>query len=95
MASSDLDINYVARLARLSLSPEEQQTLTAQLGNILGYIAKLKEVNVEGVEPLSHAVPLTNVTRPDEMFPSLTQDEALQNAPARAAGLFVVPKIVE
>ena len=95
MASSDLDINYVARLARLSLSPEEQQTLGAQLANILGYIAKLKEVNVEGIEPLSHAVPLTNVTRPDEVTSSLTNEEALRNAPAKAGGLFVVPKIIE
>lgn len=95
MADGDLDIKYVARLARLALSPEEEKTLGAQLENILGYIAKLKEVNVDGVEPMSHAVPLVNVTRPDEPGDSLANDDALRNAPARAGGLFVVPKIVE
>ena len=95
MSDGDFDIKYVARLARLELSSQEEETLGAQLGNIIGYIAKLKEVNVEGVEPTSHAVPLVNVTRPDEVAPSLSNAEALQNAPASGAGLFVVPKIVE
>jgi aspartyl-tRNA(Asn)/glutamyl-tRNA(Gln) amidotransferase subunit C len=95
MADGDLDIKYVARLARVALSPEEEKTLGAQLGNILGYIAKLKEVNVDGVEPMAHAVPLVNVTRPDEAGESLSNDDALRNAPAKAGGLFVVPKIVE
>ncbi|HAM73505.1 MAG TPA: Asp-tRNA(Asn)/Glu-tRNA(Gln) amidotransferase subunit GatB [Verrucomicrobiales bacterium] len=95
MSDGDFDIHYVARLARLALSPEEERTLGAQLGNILGYIAKLKEVDVTGVEPMAHAVPLVNVTRPDEAGPSLSNEAALQNAPAKAGGLFVVPKIVE
>ena len=95
MSSGDFDINYVARLARLSLTPEEQQTLGSQLGNILGYIAQLKEVNVEGIDPTSHAVPLVNVMRPDVSRESFTNEEALLNAPSRANGLFVVPKIVE
>lgn len=92
---SDFDIHYVARLARIALTPEEEAQLGAQLGNILGYIEKLKEVDVSGVEPTAHAFPLVNVTRPDVIEPSLPHDEALQNAPARAGGLFVVPKIVE
>ena len=92
---SDFNIHYVARLARIALTPEEEQRLGAQLGNILGYIAKLREVDVSGVEPMSHAFPLTNIMRPDVAEPSLTQEEALRNAPARASGLFVVPKIVE
>ncbi len=66
-----------------------------QLGNILGYIEKLKEVNVSGVDPTAHAFPLVNVVRPDEIRPSLTNEEALRNAPAQANGLFMVPKIVE
>jgi len=65
------------------------------LGNILGYIEKLKEVNVSGVDPTAHAFPLVNVVRPDEIRPSLTNEEALRNAPAQANGLFMVPKIVE
>ena len=90
-----LDVKYVAHLARLSLSPDEEQRIGAQLGHILGYIEKLKEVDVSGVEPTAHAFPLVNVTRADEVRPSLTQDEALRNAPAQANGLFIVPKIVE
>jgi aspartyl-tRNA(Asn)/glutamyl-tRNA(Gln) amidotransferase subunit C len=92
---SDFNIQYVARLARIALSPEEEARLGAQLGNILGYIEKLKEVDVTGVEPTAHAFPLVNVVRPDEIQPSLPHDEALRNAPAKASGLFVVPKIVE
>jgi aspartyl-tRNA(Asn)/glutamyl-tRNA(Gln) amidotransferase subunit C len=92
---SDFNIHYVARLARISLTPEEEACLGSQLGNILGYIEKLKEVDVRGVEPTAHAFPLVNVTRPDVIEPSLPHEEALRNAPAQAGGLFVVPKIVE
>ncbi len=92
---SDFDVKYVAHLARLNLTPEEETKLGAQLGNILGYIEKLNEVDVSGVEPTAHAFPIINVWRADEIKPSLTNEEALQNAPAKANGLFVVPKIVE
>ena len=95
MAASDFDIKYVAHLARLKLSAAEEEKLGSQLGNILGYIEKLKAVDVSQVEPTAHAVPLLNVTRPDEVRPSLTNEEALRNAPAKANGLFIVPKIVE
>ena len=69
MPSEDFDIKYVAHLARLKLSSAEEIKLTAQLGSILGYIEKLKEVDVSGVEPTAHAFPLFNVTRPDEIRP--------------------------
>ena len=95
MAAVEIDVKYVAHLARLSLSPDEEQKIGAQLGNILGYIEKLKEVDVTGVEPTAHAFPLVNVTRPDEVRPSISNEEALRNAPANANGLFIVPKIVE
>ena len=95
MAAADFDIKYVAHLARLKLAPEEEKKFGEQLGEVLGYIEKLKAVDVSQVEPTAHAVPLVNVTRPDEVRPSLTNDEALRNAPARANGLFLVPKIVE
>ena len=95
MAAADFDIKYVAHLARLKLAPEEEKKFGEQLGQVLGYIEKLKAVDVSQVEPTAHAVPLVNVTRPDEVRPSLTNDEALRNAPARANGLFLVPKIVE
>lgn len=92
---SDFNIQYVSRLARIRLEPEEEARLGEQLGNILGYIAQLREVDVSGVEPMAHAFPLTNVSRPDEVEPSMTQDEALANAPARGSGLFVVPTVIE
>jgi aspartyl-tRNA(Asn)/glutamyl-tRNA(Gln) amidotransferase subunit C len=95
MAAVEIDVKYVAHLARLSLSPAEEQIIGAQLGNILGYIEKLKQVDVRGVEPTAHAFPLVNVTRPDQVRPSMPQEDALRNAPAHAHGLFIVPKIVE
>ncbi len=95
MAATDLDVKYVAHLARLHLTSDEEQKFGAQLGQILGYIEKLNELDVSGVEPTAHAVPLVNVTRSDAVRPSLTNEDALRNAPAKANGLFIVPKIVE
>jgi aspartyl-tRNA(Asn)/glutamyl-tRNA(Gln) amidotransferase subunit C len=95
MASAEMDIKYVAHLARLHLTPDEEKKLGAQLGNILGYIEKLNELDISNVEPTAHAVPMVNVTRADEVRPSLPHDAALHNAPAQANGLFIVPKIVE
>jgi aspartyl-tRNA(Asn)/glutamyl-tRNA(Gln) amidotransferase subunit C len=95
MAAAEIDIKYVAHLARLHLTPDEEKKLGTQLGGILGYIEKLKELDVANVEPTAHAVPLVNVTRPDKAGSSLPHAEALRNAPAQANGLFMVPKIVE
>ena len=95
MAATEIDVKYVAHLARLNLTKEEEQKFGAQLGQVLGYIEKLNRLDVSGVEPTAHAVPLVNVTRTDEVRPSLTNEEALRNAPAKANGLFMVPKIVE
>lgn len=95
MASTQFDIRYVAHLARITLTAEEEQILGAQLGQILGYVEKLQELDVSRVEPTAHAMPLTNVTRPDEVRPSLSHEDALRNAPAQANDLFLVPKIVE
>jgi len=95
MAAVQIDVKYVAHLARLSLTPEEEVKLSAQLGNILGYIEKLRELDVTNVEPTAHAVPMVNVTRADEVRPSLPHEAALRNAPKQSGGLFVVPKIVE
>jgi len=95
MASAEIDIKYVAHLARLHLTPDEEKKLGAQLGHILGYVEKLNELEVSNVEPTAHAVPMVNVTRADEVRPSLPHNAALRNAPAQANGLFIVPKIVE
>jgi aspartyl-tRNA(Asn)/glutamyl-tRNA(Gln) amidotransferase subunit C len=95
MRAPRVEIRDVARLARLALTPEEEARFGAQLGEVLAYMEQLKEVEVTGVEPMAHAVPLSNVARPDTVRPSLPQAEVLRNAPAQANGLFVVPKIVE
>ena len=95
MSDSDFDIKYVANLARISLTPDEEARLGSQLGDILGYVKKLEELDVSDVEPMAHAVPLENVLRADEVQPSMSNEAALANAPKKANGLFVVPKIVE
>jgi aspartyl-tRNA(Asn)/glutamyl-tRNA(Gln) amidotransferase subunit C len=95
MAAAEIDIKYVAHLARIALTPDEEKKLAAQLAGIFGYIEKLKELDIAGVEPTAHAVPMVNVTRADEVKPSLPHDEAMRNAPKQASGLFIVPKIVE
>jgi len=92
---TEIDVAYIARLARLNLTPEETALFQRQLVQVLEHAAKLSEVNVEGVEPAAHAFPTFNVFRPDEPLDSLTQEEALRNAPRSANGLFIVPKVVE
>jgi aspartyl-tRNA(Asn)/glutamyl-tRNA(Gln) amidotransferase subunit C len=89
------EVDRVARLARLALTDEERERYTAQLNEILGYVEKLKELDVEGVEPTAHVVPLCNVTRPDRSRPSYGRDEMLANAPKRVDGFFKVPKMLE
>ena len=91
----EIDVKYVAHLARIQLTPEEEQKLGAQLGHILGFMDKLKTLDVSHVEPTAHAVPAVNVTRTDETRPSLPHEETMRNAPKQANGLFIVPKIVE
>ena len=95
MGETDFDIKYVANLARIALTPDEEAKLGAQLGDILGYIKQLEDLDVTDVEPMAHAVPLANVLRADEVRPSIPQEAALANAPKQANGLFIVPKIVE
>lgn len=95
MSAPDFDVKYVAHLARLRLTPVEEEKLGAQLRGILEYVDQLKSVDVTGIEPTAHSFPLVNVFRTDEVRPSLSLEDALRNAPAKANGLFMVPKIVE
>lgn len=92
---SDLDVAYVARLARLELSAEETELFQSQLGQVLEHAARLEELNLEDVAPAAHAVPMFNVLRADEARPGLSQEEALRNAPRSANGLFIVPRVLE
>ena len=89
------EVEQVARLARLHLNDEELERMREELDAILAYIDKLRELDVEGVEPTSHAVPLINVMRDDEVTPCLPQETALANAPDRAGKFFRVPRIIE
>lgn len=95
MAGHHMDVQYVAHLARLRLTPEEETKMGQQLDRILDYIEKLNEVEVSGVDPTAHAFPLVNVSRADEVNESLPHEDAMRNAPSVANGLFMVPKIVE
>jgi aspartyl-tRNA(Asn)/glutamyl-tRNA(Gln) amidotransferase subunit C len=89
------DVEHVARLSRLELSASEKERMRKELDGILSYIDKLRALDTRGVEPTSHAVPLTNVMRDDTEVASLPQDEMLANAPDRHGELFRVPKIIE
>jgi len=91
----DIDLEHVARLARLELTAEERERFGPQLAMILEHARKVGEVAADHVPPTSHPVPRSNVYRPDEPRPSLTHDEALANAPDPFEGRFRVPRIVE
>lgn len=93
--TSDLDVAYVARLARLNLTDAETELFRKQLGDVLNYVEKLREVDVSHVEPAAHAVPIFDVFREDEPRDWFTAGEALSNAPRKANNLFIVPKVVE
>ena len=88
-------VDHVARLARLDLSEEERKRMQAELTAILEHAEKVQALDLDGVPPTSHAVPLRNVTRPDEVAPSLPPEVALANAPRAEKGRFRVPRIME
>jgi aspartyl-tRNA(Asn)/glutamyl-tRNA(Gln) amidotransferase subunit C len=93
--NSDLDVAYVARLARLNLTDAETELFQKQLGDVLKYAEKLTEVDVSHVEPAAHALPIFNVFREDTPRDWFTAEQALSNAPRQANGLFIVTKVVE
>jgi aspartyl-tRNA(Asn)/glutamyl-tRNA(Gln) amidotransferase subunit C len=87
-------VRHVAKLARLELAPAEELRLTEELGAILDYVEQLGQVDVSGVEPTAHALPIRNVQREDRVTPSLSPEEVLRNAPAKEQGMFRVPRII-
>jgi len=93
--SSDLDVAYVARLARINLSEDEAKIFQKQLDDVLKYVEKLRQVDVTGVDMTGHALPVFNVFRDDAPRDWFTADQALTNASRQANGLFVVPRVVE
>lgn len=90
-----LNIDYVANLARLALSPEEKTQFSAQLGDVLHHIEQLAKVDVSGIEPTAHAFPIENVWHSDAARPGLSVTDALRNAPAQRDNMISVPKVVE
>lgn len=95
--SADLtrdDVTHVARLARLALTDEELDTFTAQLSDILSHVADLQNLDLDGVAPMVHPLPLTNVLREDVITPSLDRDEVLAQAPLAEDGRFRVPPVL-
>lgn len=91
----DLNIDRVAELARIALTPEEKAEFAAQLGEVLQHAEQLKQVDVSGVEPTAHAFAVENVWADDVAEPGLSVEAALQNAPAQRDNMIVVPKVVE
>lgn len=89
------DVAHVAMLARIQLSDEELDRLAGQLDQIVGWVGQINEVAADDVPPMSHPLPLTNVTRADEVRPSLTAEQALANAPASELDRFSVPRILD
>ncbi len=89
------EVEHVAQLARLELTEEEKDLFTGQMDAILAYVDKLNELDTANVVPTSHAVPMENAFREDEVRPSIGIDNALANAPERAEGFFRVPKVIE
>ena len=95
MTLTNQQVRHVAHLARLALSPEDEARFAQQLGGILDYVERLQSLDVTGIEPLAHAVPMTGGERPDELRPSLPRDEVLSGAPQRVGEGIAVPKIIE
>ena len=94
MAITRAEVAHLARLARISLSDDELDRMADQLDVIIGAVARVGEVAADDIPPTSHAVPLENVFRPDELRPGLTQEQALAGAPASEDGRFRVPQIL-
>ena len=89
------EVQQIAVLARLDLAADEQKQLVGQLNHILEYMDKLNELDTDTVEPLSHAVDVVNVLRPDKAVNQPQTEGMLQNAPARDGDFLSVPKIIE
>ena len=95
MSAPVIDIQKIATLARLKLSPEEADLYQTQLAKILDYMDVLARYDLGDVEPTAHAMPVHNVLRRDESRPSFSSAEALSNAPKSSHGQFQIPKVVE
>ncbi len=94
MAVSKADVDYIATLARLSFNDAEKEAMTHDLNEILNYVEKLNELDTENVEPLANMGDRTNVLREDKPVPSISNQDALKNAPDFQDRFFKVPKVI-
>lgn len=94
MAISSQQVEHIARLARLALDADQLTRVGEQMGRILEYVEQLNELDTEGVEPASHALPLANVAREDRVCQRLNTQEIFQNAPEQEGDFFRVPQIM-
>lgn len=90
-----ISVEYISKLARLSVSEKEREAFSAQLQGILSYMEKLNELDTKDVEPTSHVVSLSNVMRDDIQRASISREDALANAPDHTDKFYRVPKIIE
>ncbi|ADO58453.1 MULTISPECIES: Asp-tRNA(Asn)/Glu-tRNA(Gln) amidotransferase subunit GatC [Paenibacillus] len=95
MNISKEDVRHVARLSRLNLTENEEETMTGQLNAILHYAEKLNELDTEQVKPTTHVLHVSNVMRDDEVRESLTHEQVMRNAPEEEDGQFKVPAVLE
>lgn len=93
--AESMDVRRVATLARLALTDEEAEVFRGQMAGIVGFVRKIGDLDIAGIEPTTHAHPVENVFREDAAVEGLDRETVLSNAPKQADGQFVVPKIVE
>jgi len=94
-STEGIDVRYVAQLARLTLTDAEAAEFQTQLEQIMGYVKQLGEADIDGIEPMAHAIDITNVFRADEPRPSLDRADVIANFPETAQNLVKVPKIID
>ena len=94
-APDAMDVPYLARLARIAITPEEAVLFSGQLENVLTHIEQINQLDLTGIEPMAHAISVFDVVREDVISESLPKETILAQAPHNANGLFMVPKVLE
>ncbi|PKM51849.1 MAG: Asp-tRNA(Asn)/Glu-tRNA(Gln) amidotransferase GatCAB subunit C [Firmicutes bacterium HGW-Firmicutes-7] len=88
-------VTHVANLARLNLTEDEKELMTKDMASIITFVDQMNKLDITGVDPTAHIIPINNVFREDEVKPSMDREQLLSNAPSQERGCFNVPKIVE
>ena len=94
-SSHPMDVSYLAHLARIELTDEETELFTKQLDSVLEHVEQINKLDLTGIEPMAHAIPVFDVVRNDEVDEGLSKEEILKSAPHDANGLFMVPKVLD